>query len=96
MITLVDSAMRKVSCDIIDFDYKVYEPIYSCFKRRYVIIEIHYLKEKYSVEVNNHYLRIDDIEDWCINLVERITARGLEVCEARSEALINSSELAIS
>ena len=78
MITLVDSAMRKVSCDILDFDYRVYEPIYSCFKRRYVIIEIRYLKEKYCVEVDNYYLRTDDIEDWCDNLVERITARGLE------------------
>lgn len=91
MITLIDSAMKRVSCDIIDFDYKLYEPIYSCFKRRYVIIEIYYLKEKCTVEVDNYYLRTDDIEDWCLNLVERITAGGLEVCEANS-----SLELTIS
>jgi len=76
MITLVDSAMRKVSRNVDNFTYKLYEPIYSSYRRRCVIIEVYYFEEKYVVEVDNYYLSGDCIDDWCQSLVGKFTRRG--------------------
>ena len=69
MITLIDNAMGKASCNVENFTYELYEPAYSSFIRRCVIIEVYYLGEKHVVEVDNYYLSGYCIDGWCESLV---------------------------